>query len=369
MRFRNNLVDTVLEQIRTDLPPELICDHGYSRIAKVASMIPSDYTNFWGMEFRLGHPETLADILFETRKNSPGHRLLSGMESSNLDELCARKPCWQKLRSFANSWADPESTFNSQINNIWLEFDTEDAGTPEKMQKVIDQPNFFFGPEENISPDDFRHSIEKAMDLFERPSPPKKILKEFTDSLPSGASLFQVGMMLTRQDDHGLRMCISDISPENISGWLKDVQPQIDKAFLDSFFKAVMPVTGHVTLGLNLCENGIDPAIGIECYMDWLNDDPKQWAGLMDLVSECGLCLPGKKRGFFSYPGITQSPMPDRIEQDILYLNIFRKIHHIKITISKGSMTQAKAYLAVFRPVVDTRSLTANIENRGWGEK
>jgi hypothetical protein len=115
-------------------------------------------------------------------------------------------------------------------------------------------------------------------------------------------------------------------------------------------FETVLPLCRSFNFGLNLTEDGAGDTFGVECYKEWLDDDPAQWRTLLGELARCGLCLPEKAQGVMDYAGITALPLSKRIASDVIYLNTYRKIHHLKLTISRGALAQAKAYLAVTRP-------------------
>jgi hypothetical protein len=336
------------------LPKSLIGIEGYEPLSRVAARLPMELSSFWGFECRLGEPEPLADILFEIKKEALGLPFLAGLEPSSLDRFCETFPVWKRLRSLARNWSDSAHPWRRLIRNLWLEMDLAEALKIEApdagaIDKALHQPNLFFGPEQGTPRGELDNLIQEIMLLFERPPVQARKLREFLDGLPDGAEIFQVGFMLTREDDVGIRLCVDQVEEPALLPWLTRLLPD-GECGLQSALDVIIPLCRHRTFGFNLTEDGIGTAIGVECYQDWLEENPAQWRPLLDELERRGLCLPEKARGVRDYAGKTASPLKDRLARGMIYLHTYRKIHHLKLTVARGALTQAKAYLAVSRP-------------------
>jgi hypothetical protein len=339
----------VLADVEPSLPESLFGEDCRRQMRRVAERLPMRLSSFWGFECRLGDVEPSADILFEIRKEASGPALLAGESPSIIDGLCEAYPAWKTFRALAKDWTNPGHAWNRDIRNFWLEMDLVGADA----ESVMRQPNIFFGPEQKTSNERVFGLIEKFMRLFKRPASQACALLEFFDCLPEGARIFQVGFMLGRADDAGIRLCVDKVPPEEILPWLARLSPGMtETASLRNVLETLCPLCRDVNFGFNLTEGGVGDAFGVECYEDWLDEDPAQWRPLLDELTRAGLCLPEKAQGVRDYAGITASPLRRRIVRDVVYLNTYRKIHHLKVTVSRGTLTQAKAYLAVSRPGV-----------------
>jgi hypothetical protein len=343
----------VLDGVEPSLPESLFGEECRRQMHLVASRLPTRLSSFWGFECRLGEPEPSSDILFEIKKEALGPALLAGGQPSILDDLCEAYPVWEKFRSFARDWANPEHARNRDVHNLWLEMDLAGADA----ESVLRQPYIFFGPEQKTSNGSVFSLICELASLFERPVSGARALREFFDVMPEGARIFQIGFMLAREDDAGIRLCVDKMppEPEKCLAWLVRLLPAMGAAEAESLKDAlerIFPLCRETNFGFNLTEDGAGDAFGVECYEDWLDENPEQWGPLLDELTREGLCLPEKASGVRDYAGITATPLSERITSDVVYLNTYRKIHHLKITLSRGNMTQAKAYLAVSRPGV-----------------
>ncbi|MDR1885702.1 MAG: hypothetical protein LBQ56_05455 [Synergistaceae bacterium] len=339
----------VLSDIEPYLPESLFGEECRRQMRRVADSLPVRLSSFWGFECRLGEPELSSDILFEIKKETSGPDLLAGEPPSDLDGLCASHPAWGKFRSLARDWATPGHPWNRDIRNLWLEMDLARSDA----ESVLRRPNIFFGPTVNTPNERICSLISELMPLFERPASQARAMREFFDCMPGKAGIFQIGFMLDRPDDDGMRLCVDKVEPEEIMPWFAKLWPSMgpDEAeSLKCVFETVLPLCRSFNFGFNLTYDGADGAFGVECYEDWLDEDPAQWRPLLGELARLGLCLPEKAQGVMDYAGITALPLSKRIASGVIYLNTYRKIHHLKLTVSRGTLTQAKAYLAVSRP-------------------
>ena len=213
----NGTVLAILDAVRDSLPVELVADEAYERMAAVAERLPAALTNFYGLECRLGPLGAGVDIAFETRTGSEGQRLLAGHAPSRLDELCSAWPAWRNLRAFANLWADGAHRFHTRFHNVWLEFDTGVAESPQEAETTIGQPSIFLGfaPPER-TPAAVLDAMPEALEVLTHGPLLSASVRRFVESLPAGGHIFQTGLMLARPE-RGLRVCVSQLDAERAS--------------------------------------------------------------------------------------------------------------------------------------------------------
>ncbi|MDR1966350.1 MAG: hypothetical protein LBQ36_06535, partial [Synergistaceae bacterium] len=202
----------VLDDIEPSLPESLFGEECRRQMRRVADSLPMRLSSFWGFECRLGEPEPCSDILFEIDKDAPGAALLEGRLPSAIDGLCASHPAWGKFRSYACDWTTPGHPWNRDIRNIWLEMDLASSDA----ESVLRRPNIFFGPTVKISNERIFSLTSELMPMFERPASQARAMRKFFDSLPGDAWVFQIGFMLARPDDDGMRLCVGKVAPEEI---------------------------------------------------------------------------------------------------------------------------------------------------------
>lgn len=347
---------SILKFIKSDLPERLIDENGYHRMAAVASALPERFSNFWGFECRLSEPEALSDILFEVTRDSRGHAFLAGDQPSSIDDLCGSSAVWRNIRSFARQWGKVDHSFHSDIRNLWLEFDTAGASSSALSRTILFNPCVFFGPERTDGcKERLYRVIPDAVAALGREIFSMQMLDSFIESLPEGANLFQVGLMLARGED-GLRLCVEKIPPCKLPSWLTSLGWEGAGAGLGSLIEALIPIVKKISIGINLTGQGPCSKIGLECYMEWLNDDSSQWEPVLKYAQDLGLSLPQKTKGVLEYPGISRSSILDRLNPDgTMRLHLFRKIHHLKFTFDGANTTEVKAYNAVTHPEIDLK--------------
>jgi len=349
----------ILEVVRDGTPSRLIGRDAYARLAAVADTLPRHLTTFWGFECRLGLPDPAADILFQTGNNTRGQRLLAGREPSRIDTLCERWSTWRNLRAFAALWSDPDHPFNDHTRNIWLEFDTASTSSVAEAAEGVKQPSLFFGPEaKDLNRTQlFNLVTDVLVALGETDGGYRDTLEAFIASLPDGAELFQVGLMLSRAHE-GLRVCVRHLPLEHVPEWLSKLGWNGDTAAIAGLLRDTVPMLHRIALDLTLGENGVAEKLGLECYMVWLEENPEQWRPLLEFARDRQISLPEKSEALLAFPGISRFPA-DRCNtaDGMRYPNIHRKLHHIKLNFVGGKVTEAKAYLAVAHSSVDMTSV------------
>jgi hypothetical protein len=229
--------------------------------------------------------------------------------------------------------------------------------------ELIRQPCIFFSPDAKSVGKErlFNVILDTIAVLGGTSGQVCETLRAFLASLPEGARLFQIGLMLSR-GNHGLRACVNHLDLEAIPGWLSELRWQGDTRAFAALLQRIAPLVRSTALGVTLTEAGLAEKIGLECYMNLLEEDSKQWIPLLDFLDELGLCLPQKRQGLLEFPGISRSPAERRKSADgIFYLNTFRKIHHLKLSIHVDRIVEAKAYLALRRPGVRFDKILAEL--------
>lgn len=358
---------SVLELVKPSLPGSLIDAEGYALLAHAAERLPFELATFWGFECRLGEARATMDILFEIKRESQGRHILAGALPSTLDAMCAQWPAWENLRRFAALWADPQHAFSTQIRNIWLEFDTASAGQSLEMTDILSHPCIFFGPDsKTLKKEQDARLICDALRAIDNPAFDQDALDALIARLPEESRVFQVGIMLSRPNP-GLRVCVGSLAAEEIPVWLHAVgwQGQMDMVanLLRQFPAGLEPFA----LNVNLMPDGPAEKIGLECYMNWLENDPKQWDPFLNMITAMRLCLPSKHQGILDFQGVTSfSKDYQQLPDGIVYPFLHRKLHHIKLTLMAAQVTEAKAYLALSHPGLNSKAIFSKNAGGAW---
>jgi len=339
----------VLDRVRDSLSNHLLGAEGYAALAAVASSLPEEITTFWGLECRLGDQAARADLLLETRRDSRGQELLAG--GSQLDPLCRASPTWAAVRRFSRAWSEAERPFAPFVRNLWLEFDTAATASREAARQALLSPCVFLGPSPgNLAAAELAGLLADALPLLHPTGSPVDLAPLSRMPL-AGGCLFQVGLMLSRSD-LGCRLCFRDLSLDDVPAWLTSGGWRGDEPSLRRVVRTLAPLTRSVAVDLSVSAAGLDERIGLECYMEWLKDDPQQWVPLLDQLEAERLLLPAKREGLLAFPGVTPFAREERHSAGVTYTNLFRRIHHLKLTVGAAGIEQAKAYLALSRPAL-----------------
>lgn len=341
---------SVLEQSREFFSAALLDEHGYSNLVAIGEHLPEQFSAFWGLECRLSEPRAAMDILVEATAASGAHRLLAGLVDSPLRHVSQDSPTWQRLAHFARWWADPARRFWGEIRNVWLEFDTASASSEADLEHVFQHPCIFFGPQPGLSAPKDRHDlIWETLQTLEADEAGVRHLQGLFDALPESAQVFQVGLMLSRPNG-GLRICVEQLAPAKMPAWLAAIGWEGDTRWLGALLEYLETLVKHLLIDVTLTGNGIAERIGIECYMDWSQENSEQWLPSLDFFKTRNLCLPGKYQGILQFPGTGGSFCDEKKTGDQeRYIYLFRKIHHLKLSIQANRMHEAKAYLAFGR--------------------
>jgi len=340
-----------LNLVYQSMPAELVNEEGYRRLLAVTDVLPAALTNFWGLECRLQELAPLSDILLEIKRNSSGHKLLAGPGTSGMDTLFRNYAVWREIRSFAQQWLHSDSLLSSHIVNMWLEFDTEKPVFQEDMTGFIARPSVFLGfRSAGLTAGELRGLLEQSATLLRLSKETIESIVSFVGGIPSPGQLFQLGSMLGRPT-RDIRLCINRLGYDMIPGWLSDMGWQGNGKALTGILGVLAPIVRTFAIDLNLSETGISEKIGIECYMDWDEKDPGIWAGFLDRLDGYVPIHPFKRSGLLLYPGELHLPAFRRKENpDALSLLLCKMIHQIKLGFNKEAVSDAKAYLAIYRP-------------------
>jgi hypothetical protein len=358
---RSTIADYIDAAVAPRISSRLISTDSLSNIRQLAALLPGAITDFFGFECRLGVNEPIADFLICCRAGQGSPKILGGQTPDrNLPALLVNHPVWQRIRSFSKEWSDPESAIVDRIHNIWLEFDVdgETASVP--------VPSVFIGPENLQSshpeadksqmPDRCTWLTDSALPLLlgdELQPAVRSQIARCLNHLPPGASIFQVGLMLSRASSI-TRLCVRGVPSKQILEYLQALGYDTCNRELNSLLEQLDPLVERIDLDMDVGDR-ILPKIGLECYLSADTSAIHQF--LRHLVSR-GLSTPAKAEALESWRGMAHERLNSDVwPRDLLALSGFlggrahsvfaRWLHHVKIVYQPGLPLQAKAYLAV----------------------
>jgi hypothetical protein len=351
-----------LNLVKPFVSDRLIDADGWADIEAIAQYLPSQLTNFFGFECRLGVEAAKADFLLCIGAGDRGQDLLTGREPNDaFPDRLFEQPVWDQIRNFVTCWHDQTSTLHQHVNNIWLEFDV----TGNLAQLPV--PSCFFGSKSirnDVSPghsdaasDAHTWVSRTAIRLLKGRSIPPGVERQLfrcLHALPDGAHVFQVGLMLARNSDQ-LRLCLRDISPVQIGDYLSQVGWSGSICNLQSLLQNLSNFVERIDLDLDVDETGVAPKIGLECYLSVQPKFEPRWSSFLNYLVGLSLCLPQKQEALLAYPGfVREKTHREQFPSDLLKLSQFlgsgheivfmRGLHHIKVVYQGDRPLEAKAY-------------------------
>ncbi len=351
----------------------LISPEKFKDILSVAKFFPGNLTSFLGFEIHLGDTRQRADWAFAISGVGDDRIVFENLlKQGNFPKSLIQQPEWQQIAAFSAAWAEKESLLKKQVKCFWLEFDM-----PQSTQEVI-IPSVFFGPEK-ISQDsskDLRNQfswlVNEALPLLRGQPLSKEVKRQILNcigKIPAGASLFQVGTMLSRSTND-VRLYINKIPPQEIISYLSDLGWSDDQKRFQTLIKDLERRADRFVLSFDVTPDGIGPRIGVECsFEENRYHEEARWADLFDFLVQQEMCLPEKRDALLEYPGVEHSddfsggvmkPFVSVSQHldDIFAGSLVRYISHVKIVYFPGRSFEAKAYPAVrlFEPSNSTLS-------------
>jgi hypothetical protein len=328
-------LDDYLRVVEPRLPSTLVSPESFARLRALAVRLPPQ--SMVGFECRLAGNTEDADFAVALPADSPGMKQFAGHGPQNLllAELLTN-PIWQRVCALCARASGPHSALDDRLGTVWLEFDAhhQHLGVP--------VPNVLFGlpPEEQGRAGGGRQVAEAALELLTGEPLPcglRDTLGRSFSGLPSGAHVFQVGVMLGRQVS-GVRVCVTNLSLDGIVDYLDRLGWTGQR---DDMIDALSPFTDRalrLALGIDVGE-AIMPRIGIECYLHngHRTRIEGHWIEFLDLLVACGMCCPDKRDALLLWPGQTTARF-------LWPVTFALGLNHIKLIYQPSCPLQAKAY-------------------------
>ncbi|MEF8848259.1 MAG: hypothetical protein V5A68_03910 [Candidatus Thermoplasmatota archaeon] len=352
-----------LSMVEPHLSSKLISDESLSKIKKLGRHFQDNITSFLIFETRLKSDEAKSDYCFAvSSRNGEREKLLNLLNNGHLPDAFLEKDEWKQLNNFVKSWAHPKSLLYNNVLGLWFEFDT--ASSIPRAPK----PSIFIQPKSNYNITGDIHCqhkwiTKKALPLLLGRSLPHTVEENILDcikKLPLNSSLFQIGTMLSREDND-IRLVIKGIKPDEIIsylnsvGWTDDNKNRLSK-LLDEIKDIVSRIVLHISVG-----EKVNPKVGIECSFDSNKYHKEQgWVRFLDYLSEKDLCNKEKYSSLLKYSGIypkdhdedfnSNKCIPSVMisQENYSKRSLIRYISHIKLIYRpNNNEIKAKAYPAV----------------------
>ena len=340
----------------------LISPEKFRDILSVAKNFPGNLTSFLGFEIHLGDARQRADWAFAISGAGDDRIVFENvLKQGNFPSSLMQQPEWQQITAFSESWTKKDSSLKKKVKCFWLEFDMPET------KSDVSIPSVFFGPEkvaEDASQDSmaqYAWLVNDALPLLRGQRLSKKMERQILSciqKIPQGASLFQVGTMLSRSTND-VRLYINKIHPRRIIPYLNTLGWSDEKNNFRTLIADVAQLADRFVLSYDVTNDGIEPRIGLECsFEENLYHEETRWEDLFEYLVKKGMCLPQKRDALLQYPGVEH---PDDFSggimkpfvsisqhlDDIFSGSCVRYISHVKVVYLPGRPVEAKAYPAV----------------------
>jgi hypothetical protein len=327
-----------LEANRPYFPPHLVSEPALANLQVIAADLPP--ASNIAIECRLKADSSSVDLIPQFAQKGGSGKFLVQINTGD--------PVWSKVGRFCRHWTEPGSGLEQGIREIWLEFDVDGntIGLP--------RPSVFIGFQPHRSVAEYQWLSETTVEMFQDTlltTAFRQHLATCFSSLPAGAHLFSLGVMLSRPYEWA-RVCVGGLTPHETLPYLQQIGWPGPMNELQRMFEAVSPLVDEFGLALDVGQ-GVLPKLGLECYL-WETSPQKEprWERLLDCLVGWGQCSPEKKDALLRWPGghfhgLTPADVRRlrQTEYPLLH-NIFtRRISHLKIVLDPGQPPETKAYL------------------------
>ncbi len=338
-----------LRLVEPSIDPTLISPEALTCIGRVASMLPVEA--MFGFECHLGQSSGWADFGVGLLTSDGSRDAFMRLDPSVFTAQGASQvdSSWCKILDFCRVWRDPGSPLHDTVANVAFEFDL--PGPPGDLPIPCFLFQFKPAAQQRVT------IIEIALQLLLGCSVSPPVLhnvRRCLGALPEGASVYGVGLMLTRGIE-GVRLAFSGASAERWIEYATLVGWPGDRDDLARALGELPRMADHVTLNLDVGSR-ISPRIGFECSLGKERARGRQgFRCMFDHLVERGICLPDNRDACLTWIGHTQEraggAWPESLRRGSSNLTgrglrVFtRRINHMKVAYQKGRPLDAKAYL------------------------
>ena len=371
----------VLALVEPRLGAALLDEPGRAALRHVAGRLSAHLSPFWGLEVRLGDPAPRADFLWEVaRVTQGGIPTLGGIQTlagrnprdpaaGVTAALRQRSPFWHEIGRFAEEWLDGVD-WRRRLRNVWLEVDSAATSPDTTLEACLDRPSLFLGPNRSVAGSDREllggHLAALGRRFYGLDLDQARI-DAIADTLPGGAQVFQMGVMGARAVP-AVRLCVKGLDPGTIVRWLAVIGWPGDRARLRGALARLMPLCGEIALNVDLLPDRVGPKLGIEMYSARPTPSMDTWQPLHDELGARGLTRADKLAALQDFPSFQRYRQADVCLRTphLGYPVLVTNLHHLKLVFVGDAAVEAKAYLGIYRPIIDYSLLGGGLEEGGW---
>ncbi len=348
-----------LKLVESHIPKKLLSQKNYSEIKSVANYFKNNLTSFFGFESKLGDLTPESDYMFAiSSKKGERESIKKYLQSKNIPKEFKEKQEWQRVSKLVKYWGEKESEIYEKILGLWFEFDIIDSTNKTPIPSIFLHTVSI----KNKDIQNINWLTEKTLPALMGQNIPEKLEKNLLNcikNLPEKASLFNIGIMLSRPT-YGIRVVVKRLQPNKIIPYLEKLGWKDKNDQLKNLISELENEATRLVLSFDILQDGVGPKIGIECgFYPKKHDEyapESRWKNLLEYLVEKGLCLDHKKDALLNFISgmeteistLTNGNEPLLIStkiDDPEYKNtLVRQIGHIKIVYYPDKPLEAKAY-------------------------
>ncbi len=333
MHSKSNLL-ALFNLAKSHLSKELLNEKYAHKVEKLHAFLPQ--LNMVNYELRLTNDNSRVDANIMVWK----------YEAPILLEWLSDKQesFYQELHKWVNDWIDPNKSFHTLIQNIWIMFDLEsdDANIPEPWI-VFSFSEFKLGKEIYL------RLIKDLASYFENDfnSDHWSILESIYSNLNPEQTVPAIGFQ--NRNINSIRLGVKAFhNLDEIISYLQKISWEGDFNFIQDKYAQIISKASYSMLSMTF-NNQLLPELGIECYLDEKNNLEHSNILLNDLVN-FQLCAKKKSLALSKWIGNEYSEqsfatVQTKIENEKLFIK--RWLLEIKLLVNPDKVPSAKAYLLI----------------------
>ncbi len=336
----------ILELSEGFIDPNLINEEAFTRIKTITRHFSQKLGRDFLFECRLNDNSNSVDFSINITPKSLGDS--QDISICFIDKSVIADPNWQQISQFYQHWHTRFQNLELGIKCLGLEFDQD------QYLAVSPIPSVFFNLRKspNETPTNPLPGVSKAQQkksfidaltqLLGQPLLPKveKNLRTCIERLPSGARIFLVATMLSRNINI-IRFCLIGIQEKDIHGYLHDIGWSGSFTKVDELVSKVFHYTNTVVLHLDVGQK-ILPRLGLECYFP-KEDKNLSLSNFLSFLESHKLCNSSKRNALLSWQG----KFYGHLYHNLLTYTFIKELSHIKLVYQDNNHLEAKGYLAL----------------------
>ncbi|MEH1881764.1 hypothetical protein [Nostoc sp.] len=330
-------MEEFLRVVAPYLSDELVAPQALLSIQTLAQALPP--ASLAGFECRLSSDEPRVDFQLSLPRfpvSLPEHFLIH--------------PIWQTVQHLYQDWTDSASLLHQNVGGFILEFDLVEQSSSVLIPCVL----FCLNKQTILG---VQELIEIILRLLSHPvnSCLQSNLSLCIDSLPDGARIAHLGVMLSRPNA-GVRIVVKGLSFQQVQPYLIQIGWVDPTDNLASLLSKLPEFVDSIMLSFDVGDI-IYPKIGLECFLGKGFHDTSRWQLFLDHLVGEGLCTSSKQNALLAWPGFIQKKdcpelWPVNLTAADLFLGskmfsvFWRRINHLKIIYQPDGSLSVKGYLA-----------------------